>query len=45
MKKNHTEIAVVLDRSGSMHSVVADTIGGFNNFLKDHHDKQKEAGV
>jgi hypothetical protein len=28
-----TEIAVVLDRSGSMAGIVADTIGGFNTFL------------
>lgn len=35
MKKNHTEIAVVLDKSGSMGSCVNDTIGGFNRFLED----------
>lgn len=31
---NKTHIAVVLDRSGSMQSIKADTIGGFNEFLK-----------
>lgn len=33
-----TDITMILDRSGSMASVAADTIGGFNTFL----DKQKE---
>lgn len=35
MKTNHTDLTVVLDRSGSMHSVASDTIGGFNQFLRD----------
>lgn len=35
MKQNHTDITVVLDRSGSMSSVADDTIGGFNRFLND----------
>lgn len=39
MKQDKTEIVVVLDRSGSMQSVKADTIGGFNQFL----DTQKQA--
>ena len=34
-KPNFVEIAVVLDRSGSMESVRTDTIGGFNSFLSD----------
>lgn len=38
--KDITYIAVLLDRSGSMGSVKNDTIGGFNQFLKD----QKTAG-
>jgi uncharacterized protein YegL len=29
-----TEIAVILDRSGSMQSIAADAIGGFNAFLE-----------
>lgn len=33
MNQDLTLIAVVLDRSGSMHSVAADTIGGFNAFI------------
>ncbi len=39
MRKDHTEIVVVLDRSGSMMATANDTIGGFNKFLKE----QKEA--
>lgn len=30
MKKNLTEIVFILDRSGSMSGLEADTIGGFN---------------
>ena len=37
MKKNLTEIVFILDRSGSMAGLEADTIGGFNGML----EKQK----
>ena len=30
MKKNLTELVFILDRSGSMAGLEADTIGGFN---------------
>lgn len=41
MRKNLTELVFILDRSGSMHGLEADTIGGFNSLI----DKQKkEAG-
>lgn len=41
MKKNLTEIVFILDRSGSMSRLEADTIGGFNSMI----EKQKrEAG-
>ena len=33
MQNDLTEIAYVLDRSGSMQSLVSDAIGGFNSFL------------
>lgn len=33
---NYTDITFVLDRSGSMASVVNDTVGGFATFVKDH---------
>ncbi len=42
MDATRTEIAVVLDRSGSMESVRADTIGGYNAFLDAQVD---EAGA
>lgn len=32
---NRTHITAVLDRSGSMRTLAADTIGGFNKFLED----------
>ena len=35
---NLTEIVVVLDRSGSMHSIREDIIGGFNTFLKEQKE-------
>lgn len=34
MSKNLTEIIFLLDRSGSMTGLEADTIGGFNRFIK-----------
>lgn len=34
MKTQNTHITILLDRSGSMRSVLDDTIGGFNTFLK-----------
>lgn len=39
MKKNVTEVVFILDKSGSMSGLEADTIGGFNSMLK----KQKQA--
>lgn len=35
MKKDHTHIAIVLDRSGSMSSCADDTKGGFDTFVAD----------
>ena len=39
MKKDLTEIVFILDRSGSMSGLEADTIGGFNAMI----EKQKQA--
>lgn len=39
MRKNLTEIVFILDRSGSMSGLEADTIGGFNSMI----EKQKKA--
>ena len=33
MKKNLTELVFILDRSGSMHDMESDTIGGFNSMI------------
>lgn len=33
---NYTDLTMVLDRSGSMAQVAADTVGGFATFVKDH---------
>lgn len=41
MKKGLTELVFILDRSGSMSGLEADTIGGFNSLLKK---QQKEDG-
>ena len=38
MRKNLTEIVFILDRSGSMSGLEADTIGGYNSLL----EKQKK---
>ena len=35
MKQNLTWLVFVIDRSGSMSSIAADMIGGFNRFVKD----------
>lgn len=45
MKKDLTEIVFILDRSGSMASVVDDTIGGFNGLLKKHKELPGECLV
>lgn len=41
MEKNLTEIVFILDRSGSMSGLEADTIGGFNSMIEK---QKKEAG-
>ena len=35
MKKGLTEFVCILDRSGSMHGLERDTIGGFNAMLTE----------
>ena len=41
MKKGMTEVVMILDKSGSMHGLEADTIGGFNSMIEK---QKKEAG-
>lgn len=43
MKKVTTEIICVIDKSGSMATVVNDAIGGFNAFLKAQKELPEEA--
>ena len=35
MKNNITELVFILDRSGSMSGLEADTIGGFNSTIEN----------
>ena len=43
MKKNLTEIVFILDRSGSMSGLEADTIGGFNSMIQKQKKTEGEA--
>lgn len=45
MKKGLTELVFILDRSGSMEGLEADTIGGFNSMLKKQKQTEGEAYV
>ena len=45
MKKGLTEIVFILDRSGSMAGLEADTIGGFNGLIKKQRKESGEAFV
>ena len=43
MKQGYTHISMVLDKSGSMNSILKDTIGGFNGFLQSQKETPGEA--
>lgn len=43
MRKNMTEIVFILDRSGSMSGLEADTIGGFNSMSEKQKKENGEA--
>lgn len=45
MKKNLTEVVFIIDRSGSMHGLENDTIGGFNSMIKKQKSAEGEAFV
>ena len=45
MKKNLTEIVFILDRSGSMAGLEADTIGGFNAMIEKQKKETGEAFI
>ena len=36
MRKNLTEMVFILDKSGSMHGLEKDTVGGFNSMISKH---------
>lgn len=42
MKEGYTHISLVLDKSGSMRTILGDTIGGFNTFLVGQKETAKE---
>ena len=45
MKKNLTEMVFILDKSGSMAGLEADTIGGFNSMIERQKKAEGEAYV
>ena len=45
MKKNLTEIALILDMSGSMGNLVEDTIGGYNSLIEKQKQEEGEAYI
>lgn len=45
MKKNLTELVMILDRSGSMAGLESDTIGGFNAMIEKQRAEEGEAYV
>ena len=45
MKKNLTELVMILDRSGSMCGLEGDTIGGYNSMLKKQRETEGEVLV
>lgn len=42
MRDDYVDITIVLDRSGSMGSIAADVVGGFNNFIDE---QKREPGL
>lgn len=45
VKQDYAEIACILDRSGSMSSILHDTIGGFNSFIEEQKKLPGTANV
>lgn len=45
MKKGLTELAFIIDRSGSMSGLEDDTIGGFNSMLKEQQAVEGKAYI
>lgn len=45
MKKNNMDIVFLLDRSGSMHDSVSDTIGGYNSYIEKQKTSKKNIKI
>src|SRR5437016_1043776 len=45
MKPNYTDITIILDRSGSMGDIAAETISGLNKFLDDQRQLPGETTI
>jgi hypothetical protein len=45
MKKDYTHISMIIDKSGSMESLLKDTIGGFNTFIQTQKETPGECTV
>jgi len=45
MSKKKTDIICIIDKSGSMHNLTGDTIGGFNTFIDAQEDVPGKAKV
>ena len=45
MRKGLTEVVFILDRSGSMRGLEADTIGGFNSMIEKQRNEEGEAYI
>ena len=45
MRKGLTEVIFILDRSGSMRGLEADTIGGFNSMIEKQRKEDGEAYI
>ncbi len=44
-EKNLTEVVFILDRSGSMGGMEADTIGGYNSMLKKQQEEDGDVVI
>ena len=42
MKKDLTELVFILDRSGSMHGLERDTVGGFNSLIEKQKKEEED---
>ena len=45
MRNDLTELVFILDKSGSMHGLEADTIGGFNSLIEKQKKEDRRALV